>query len=41
MAVDPLTDLNALHPELDELMQAELEISAVRTSTRPLPKDTS
>ena len=30
MAVDPLTDLNARHMEPDELVQAELEISAVR-----------
>ena len=30
MAVDPLTDLNALHMELDILEHAELTISAFR-----------
>ena len=30
MAVDRLSDLNALHKALDELVYAELEISAIR-----------
>ena len=30
MAVNLLVDLNALHTELDELVQAELEISVFR-----------